>query len=139
VRNIYLQRMGITSWRLCHRAQTSAYFQCLLHSDQNEPIGMIFADIDDAISLSDQQQLLQKIAQSVAPNIILHTMTCSPLTSAECDRVRYVILLGKQANQWVSQNAENNRFSVVRSVSLSALLKDPSHKKILWAQLKPLV
>ncbi len=142
MKNLYLQRMGITAWQ--QRNQSSEVvsvapecFFCTLLNAQNVVTGVIFADIDETASFSDQQGLLEKIAKAVSSNINLETMSLDRVGAGLPDNVQHVILLGEEvAKAFESINCKVN---TICSVSLSELQKDASQKKALWQQLKPLV
>lgn len=137
MRNLTLQRLGITVWRKRHASASSDCFCCLLHNAANEPVGVIVADIEASeAAVADQEQLLRKIAQVMAPRGDVQVSSFPFLSALLTGSVRYVILLGARVNHHYDQQIP---VPMIRAASLSTLLKEASEKQQLWAQLKPLI
>ena len=118
MRDTYLNHMGITVWYLRESVndQCASHFQVILKDTVGKTVGIIFADIDDKIPLSEQEDLLKKIVAA--------------LNSTEAG-FTIMQLQGRKSGYEQAMN-----FSL--DISLSDLLKNPESKKALWEEIKPL-
>lgn len=140
-RQLYLQHLGITSWRLrtaVHQETMPDGYRALLNDKFGQTIGMIAADIESGqISELDQNNLLQKIAAVLSADFKIEKIFFDKMDFSLPD-LHYLILLGDHAvAAWHAQKNET-QFACIQSVSLATLFNNAHEKKILWQQLKPL-
>lgn len=138
MRNTYLDRMGITVWQLRQHNQAD-FFYYALNNTQGKIIGIIVADRDShqAVSMVDQENLLQKICDALTV-YVKKDISLSMIENLFFEPIDCVILLGQRAQKLLDMNVKKIR-QVIRSYSLSDLIHDTEHKKSLWTQLKPCV
>lgn len=130
MRSTYLNRMGITQWRLRSGADSAVLFQVQLKNTVGKTVGVIIATIDSAVSMESQEQLLCKIAEAIA----VHYDYCrceSPDLFNE--KYQFIIFLGKKMVFDVKK-AEH----VICANALSELIHHAEMKKTLWAEIKKL-
>ncbi|MCX7124885.1 MAG: hypothetical protein NTU49_03865 [Gammaproteobacteria bacterium] len=116
MKNNYLQHMGITVWQLRKNEnnQCASYFYVIFKNAAGKPVGVMLADIDDKIALSEQEDLLRKIASALNSTEAGFTMTREEGRKPVCEQTM--------------------NFSL--DISLSDLLKNPESKKKLWEEMK---
>ena len=120
----YLARMGIVRWHLrVRKARQTRH--CILKNAAGKVVGLMVADIDETISVIDQENLLQKIALALTPFFSFDDADLA-------NHYEFVILLG-------SVNCEVRSKRIVKSFSLVELMRNTEYKKTLWRDMKTLL
>lgn len=130
MRTDYLNRMGITQWRLRDTAVADAFFQVQLKDTAGKTVGVMIAEIDLSLSIESQEQLLRKIAEAMSVNYDCHYCESLDFPSQQ---YQFIICLGKK----IFFDKEKSR-QVICANALSELMQDASMKKTLWAEVKKL-
>ena len=131
----YLQRMGITEWRLRDGDGTDACFKVTLNNAAGKTVGLIVADMDQETAFMEQEALLQKIAQALTPHFEIEIMSSISWDTIEKNNYTMIIVLGDTNKK---TNLKKLTCQIVTSFSLVDLLQQSDHKKQLWSEIKRL-
>lgn len=130
MKNTYLNRMGIQTWHLRDTVHASDCFYVTLCDASQQCMGCIVADLDAAVNIDVQKNLLQKIAEALTAHFsIIQTDS----VETELRQCHFMILLGDDCKKYACKAT-----CVVESYSLVGLLSDVEHKKALWTEIKSL-
>ena len=133
MKNIYLQRMGITTWRLRDQPTHAVnYFSYQLNNAAGKPLGVLFADaIDDSrISLSEQENLVQNIVAALTPHF-------TNAMNENHKHYLFAILLGNHAKKMFLER-ESKVECMISHDALIQFIQNTERKKALWTEIKPL-
>lgn len=131
----YLQRMGITEWRLRENTEDNDYFIVTLNNAAGKTVGLMLADVDNNTAIAEQAELLQKIAKALTPYSDYKIFPAFPADKIENNEYRFMIILGDTLKK---MHASQPTCQLVESFSLVDLLHNENHKKQLWTEIKPL-
>lgn len=132
-KNHLLQLMGITPWRLRKQQGDEHYFFCELNNTAGKAVGLIIADIDSKNTLSEQENLLQKIAQALTPHSQCKIIFEISLDAIKKNNYAFIIFLGDKIKKI---NSDKLNCRVIESFSLIDLSQNVEHKKQLWTEIK---
>ncbi len=130
MRSIYLNRLGITEWRLREAIAGEAFFQVQLKNAQGKRVGVIIAETDSVVSLESQAQLLRKIAEAITAHYDFSHCESPDFFQ---EKYRFIIFLGKKVGFDSEKTAQ-----IISSHTLSELTHHASMKKTLWSEIKKL-
>lgn len=134
----HLQRMGITEWRLREGDGADKYFRVTLNNAAGKAVGLIVADVDQEVALTEQEALLQKIAQALTPHFEIEMMLSISWDMIEKNNYTMIIFLGDNIKKIKKTNSKKLTCEMVTSFSLVDLLQQGDHKKQLWSEIKRL-
>ncbi len=125
---VYLNRMGITQWQLRNPAVSNAFFQVHLKNAAGKTVGVMTAEIDSAVSIEPQEQLLRKIAEAITVHY-----DCQRCEQPEFfdEKYQFIIFLGKKIVFDAKKAGQ-----VICANTLSELIHHASMKKTLWTEIK---
>lgn len=104
MRSTYLNRMGITQWQLRNAPASDAFFRVKLNNAAGQVVGVMIAEIDSAVSIESQEQLLRKIAEAITVN---YDCQHCELTDLDDEKYQFIILLGTKIVFDEKKNREN--------------------------------
>lgn len=142
MRDDYLQTMGIDVWRLRSRPISPACYSFRLMNGEQQPVGLLLADMLDP---SEEEKQLA-LAMAKATRLQVEAVDTFDLDKID-ERVRVLVLLGAAISQHVLNESGDvgnlrgkvhrlNHRSVIVSYSLSQLLADKSLKAAAWKDLQ---
>src|SRR3990167_4720621 len=130
MRSTYLNRMGITQWKLRKAATLNAFFQVRLSNTAGKTVGMMMAEVDSAASIEWQEQLLCKIAEAIT--VHYECQRCESLDLSD-EKYQFIIFFGMKI-----VFDEKKTEQIICTNALSELIHHAELKKILWAEIKKL-
>lgn len=140
MKNNCLESMGIVVWRLRESmAVSNTYFCCYISSATGKSQGLLLADKDNAMSASEQENLLKKMAGALTTGkidikIITQDDVAHCLSSTSFS---FLIFLGEKIKK-IKVDLKKSNTRIIYSFSLSYLLHHTEDKKIVWSDIKPL-
>jgi DNA polymerase III psi subunit len=130
MKKVYLERMGITQWRLRNPGEKNNPVVLALKNTAREVIGVIIADIDASKNREAQEILLTKMAEAITP-------FAEKTDHFPQKKLSFAIVLGKSSEDFFNQ-AKIHVEKIIRSHRPIDLIENPLYKKELWENIKSL-